>query len=97
MPGCRGQGDTGKVLQGLVNRRAQEAALFGRGEFVTSNHVDAQPAKEPMVTKENTMWAVGALGSLGGFVQGTGPIQWAFAALILIAGIGILRKYIFAG
>ena len=86
-----------KIVQGLVNRRAAEAALFGRGEFVSSNYVDAKPVKEPLVTKENILWLSGALGSLGGFVQGTGPIQWAFAALLLIAGIGIVRKYIFAG
>ena len=34
----------GKQMAGLVNRRSQEAALWGKGSFVASNFVEAQPA-----------------------------------------------------
>ncbi|WP_417585160.1 lysozyme [Pelagibacterium sp.] len=37
----------GKVMQGLVNRRAAEAGLGARGEFVSSAPVDVQAPKEP--------------------------------------------------
>ena len=90
---------SGKVMQGLVNRRAQEAALFGRGGFVTSNYVEAKPAAEPVLTKENVAWGATIVGSVGtaasgegGFFQmlgnifsGDGSIQDALA-FVIVAG-----------
>ena len=37
----------GKVMEGLINRRASEAGLWARGGFASSNTVAAQPPKEP--------------------------------------------------
>lgn len=72
-----------KVLQGLVNRRAQEAALFGRGEFVTSNHIKTKPAADPVMTKENVTWGAGIAASLTGVLSGNGSVQDALAIVIL--------------
>lgn len=90
----------GRRMQGLVNRRAQEGALWGKGEFVTSRNVDADPEKPPVVDKETVSWGAGILASLGALFSGTGPIQWALAAVIVIAfGVGaylFLSKRLFA-
>lgn len=40
----------GKVMQGLVNRRAAEAGLWARGEFVSSAPVPVEPPKQPSAT-----------------------------------------------
>lgn len=91
----------GKVIQGLINRRAQEAALFGRGQFAASSTVEAKPAAPPVISKETVTWFASAVASLGAvgssFVSGTGPIQWAVAALIVIGGLLLLRDRVFAG
>jgi lysozyme len=88
-----------KKLPGLVNRRAQEAALWGRGEFVTSASVDAKPTG-PAIDKETITWGAGIIATLAAVFSGTGPIQWALAAVIVVAfGIGLylfLSKRVFA-
>ena len=79
----------GKRMQGLVNRRAQEGALWGKGEFVASGSVDAKPEAKPIVDKETVSWGAGILATLGSLFAGTGPIQWALAAVLVIAfGVG---------
>ncbi len=79
----------GKVVQGLVNRRAQEAALFGKGDFVASSYVDVKPAGKPVMTKENVTWGAGILATLASIFEGGGPIQNALAVVILLSfGIG---------
>lgn len=40
----------GKVMQGLVNRRASEAGLWARGEFVSSAPVPVEPPRQPTAT-----------------------------------------------
>lgn len=78
----------GKRMQGLVNRRAQEGALWGKGDFVTSASVDAVAEKPPIVDKETVSWGAGILSTMGAALAGTGPLQWAFA-LILVVGFGV--------
>jgi lysozyme len=90
----------GKPMQGLINRRAAESGLWAKGEFVTSRNVDADPEKPPVLDKETVSWGAGILASLGALFSGTGPIQWALAAVIVIAfGVGaylFLSKRLFA-
>jgi len=79
----------GKRLSGLVNRRTQEGALWGKGEHVSSGSVDTTAAPKPMVDKETVSWGAGILATLGAAITGSGPIQWALAAVIVIAfGVG---------
>lgn len=79
----------GKVMQGLVNRRAAEAGLWAKGEFVSSKGMKADKVAPPIVDKETVSWGAGILATLGAAISGTGPIQWALAAVIVAAfGVG---------
>jgi lysozyme len=79
----------GNRMDGLVNRRAQEAALWGKGAFVNSHTVDAKPAS-PSIDRESVSWGAGILSSLAALFVGTGPAQWALAAVIVVAfGVGL--------
>lgn len=79
----------GKPMQGLINRRAAEAGLWAKGEYVTSRHVDAKAEAPPAIDKETVSWGAGILASLASLFSGAGPIQWALAAVIVIAfGVG---------
>ncbi|WP_429130685.1 lysozyme [Ensifer sp. 4252] len=75
----------GKRVKGLVNRRAAEAGLWAKGEFVASNTVTAAPNPPEAVTKENISWLAGILSSLGFAFTGSGPLPWAFAGIIVAA------------
>lgn len=78
----------GKRMQGLVNRRAQEGALWGKGEFVSSGSVEAKPEGPPIVDKETVSWGAGILATLGALFAGSGPVQWALA-VVLVGAFGI--------
>jgi lysozyme len=78
----------GKKVRGLVNRRAAEAGLWAKGEFVSSNTTEAKPSPEPVVTKENVSWLAGILSTLGLAGAGSGPLQWALAG-ILVASFAV--------
>lgn len=79
----------GKKMQGLVNRRAAEAGLWAKGEHVASKGVKADKVAPPIVDKETLSWGAGILATLGTVFSGTGPIQWALAAVIVAAfGVG---------
>jgi hypothetical protein len=90
----------GKVMPGLVNRRAQEAALFGRGEYVSSNTVEPDVPPSPRVTSAAqatgaTSTAVGttaaALQEQGLILSGQGGDTVRLIALILtLAGVALL-------
>lgn len=71
--------------KGLVNRRASEAGLWSRGEFVSSRDVVAKAETKPVMTRENVSWGVGILSSLGLAGAGDGPIQYALAGCLVIA------------
>lgn len=79
----------GKVMQGLVNRRAAEAGLWAKGEFVSSKGMKADKEAPPIVDKETVSWGAGILATLGAAFSGTGPIQWALAGVLVVAfGVG---------
>lgn len=79
----------GKVMQGLVNRRAAEAGLWAKGEFVASQHV--QPSTAPTATvalKPEVLAAAGGILTAGaGVAQGDGPVQLALGAALLIGAV----------
>jgi lysozyme len=75
----------GKKVKGLVNRRSAEAGLWAKGEFVSSNTVDAKPTVPAIVTKENIAWGGTLVSSLGLSASGSGPVQYAFAIILVIA------------
>ncbi|WP_455478943.1 lysozyme [Bartonella sp. B23] len=82
----------GQCLEGLVNRRAAESGLWAKGSYVCSNY-------QPVETKEPTGFfkaeilapIIGSFSGLGGLLAGNGPVQWAFAAIMIIAAcIGVM-------
>lgn len=79
----------GKKLNGLVNRRSAEAGLWAKGAFVSSNYIDATATAPAVLTKENVSWGATILSTLSFAFAGTGPLQWALAAILVISfGIG---------
>lgn len=83
----------GKRLQGLVNRRAAEAGLWAKGEFVASREITAEPEK---LSAWKTPEAVGTVlsGASGVAVAASepGPLQWAFAIAIVV-GVAVVAFY----
>lgn len=85
----------GKRLKGLVNRRAAEAGLWAKGEFVSSANVAVEPATPPVVDKETVSWGAGILTTVAtAFSGGMGPIQWAFAFIMVVA-FGVALYFFF--
>lgn len=78
----------GKPMKGLVNRRAAEAGLWAKGEYVASKGVPAEKSAPPIVDKETVSWGAGILATLGAVFSGTGPIQWALA-VVIVASFGV--------
>lgn len=83
----------GKRLQGLVNRRAAEAGLWAKGSFVTSNTVDAKPAKPPVMTIDNAV-KVGT--PLTALLQSftNGPAQIILALAFVAGAAFMLWKFV---
>ncbi|MFK4824865.1 lysozyme [Paenochrobactrum sp. BZR 588] len=80
----------GKRVQGLVNRRAAEAGLWVKGDFVSSNYVSPEQKKDTLLKPELIASAGGLLSGLGGMAAGSSPIQWALAIIMVGAfGIGV--------
>lgn len=78
----------GRKLQGLVNRRAAEAGLWAKGSFVSSNTVEAKPAKPPILTVDNAVKvATPASAILQNFTSGPAQI---ILALAFVAGAAFL-------
>jgi len=79
----------GKTMAGLVTRRASEAGLWARGDHAASRAVGAEPEAKPIIDKESVSWGAGILATVGAAITGSGPIQWALAAVIVAAfGVG---------
>ncbi|WP_455474747.1 lysozyme [Bartonella sp. B30(2025)] len=76
----------GKRLQGLVNRRAAEAGLWAKGSYVCSNYQRVE-TKEPtgFIKAEALAPIIGSFSGLGGLLAGNGPVQWAFAVIMVLA------------
>lgn len=81
----------GKKMPGLVNRRAAEAGLWARGAFVTSRNVEAggSPVIERLLKPEAVASAGGLLTAAGGVMSGDGPVQYALAAVLVVAAIAV--------
>lgn len=82
----------GKKLQGLVNRRAAEAGLWAKGSFVSSNTVEAKPAKPPVLTIDNAV-KVGT--PLSAILQNftSGPAQIILAVAFVIGAAFLLWRW----
>lgn len=94
--------DNGRVVKGLVNRRAAEAGLWARGSFVASNTVPAAPA--PVVPPAVAAGGAGVVG-IGGVaaaaqqaapvLQAIQGIDWKVVGLVIAAaGIGALVMHL---
>lgn len=81
----------GAKMDGLVNRRAAEIGLWAKGAFVSSAPVPAMPGNpiKELATPENLTAGGGLLGGAAALAAGSGPVQWAFAGLLLIAAVTI--------
>ncbi len=81
--------------KGLRNRRAAEAGLWVKGDFVASSSVAAIPVKPPLVSKEvlSTGTALLSGGALQ-FVPTEGPIAYALAAILVAAVLFLGWTYI---
>ncbi|EJF91332.1 lysozyme [Bartonella melophagi] len=76
----------GQRLQGLVHRRAAEAGLWAKGAYVCSNYQVVEATGDvSILTAEFLAPVIGALSGLTGLFSGYGPVQWALAAIMIIA------------
>jgi lysozyme len=82
----------GKKVQGLVNRRAAEGGLWAKGSFVSSNTVEAKPAKPPVVTLDN---AAKVVTPLSGLLQSftSGPAQIILAVAFVMGAAFLLWRW----
>jgi len=75
----------GKKLQGLVNRRQAEGYLWMEGAYVTSKDVvPEQKTVHPVLNMKMAGQVAGAATGLGAIAAGSGPVQWALAAIMVI-------------
>jgi lysozyme len=77
----------GKVMEGLVNRRAAEAGLWAKGAFVSTSTVDAKAEAPKWLTPETMAAGGGLLTGATGIASGSGPVQWALGVVFVIAAI----------
>lgn len=82
----------GKRMNGLVNRRAAEAGLWAKGSFVSSNTVEAKPAKPPVLTIDNAV-KVGT--PLSAILQNftSGPAQIILAVAFVVGAAFLLWRW----
>lgn len=89
----------GKRVQGLANRRAAEAGLWVKGEFVSSQYVEPEANKETVLSsalKPETLATV--ISSTGGIwaslTKAEGPVAYALAAVIVLAACTAIFLFI---
>lgn len=89
----------GKVVQGLVNRRAAEAGLWSTGAFVSSASAPASAGStiKQAITRPEVLAAATTIGGgVATAASGNGPLSWAIAIVIVgaaaLAGFLIVRK-----
>ena len=85
---------TGKKFKvtGLINRRAAEAGLWVKTDFVSSSTVIAVPEKtslQSVLTKENISWFAGLGLPLGSIFSASGPMGYALATISVLGFIGL--------
>jgi len=79
----------GKRLEGLVNRRAAEAGLWARGDFVSSSSQRAEIRRENrLLAPEVVAPLAGSAAGLAAFTDGQGPFQWALALIMVLYAVG---------
>ncbi|MDD9331059.1 MAG: glycoside hydrolase family protein [Bartonella sp.] len=76
----------GKRLNGLVHRRAAEAGLWAKGAYVSSNYQTVE-AQEPTKFLKAEVLApiIASVSGLAELLEGSGPVQWALATIIVFA------------
>ncbi len=85
----------GKVMTGLVNRRAAEAGLWAKGSFVQSSGSVADKVTPPLVSKEAVSLVTALLsGGALQYVPSTGPLAYALAAILIGAAVFIAWQYV---
>lgn len=84
----------GKVMTGLVNRRAAEAGLWAKGAHVASNSVSAKPEAPKWATPETIAAGGGLLTGAAGIASGNGPVQWALGIVFVIAALVIAYTFV---
>lgn len=78
----------GKRLEGLANRRAAEAGLWAKDEFVASRSVPAALKNEKHYLAPEVLAPVlGSAAGLAGFAEGHGPFQWVLALAMLLCAV----------
>jgi lysozyme len=85
----------GKVMQGLVNRRASEGGMWSKGAFVSSHYVETEPARAPVSAEA----VGGGAAASGAILDAAGNLErlssmseiigFAAAALVLV-GVGLI-------
>ncbi len=71
----------GRVLPGLVNRRAAEAGLWARGGFVASSYVAAAPSRAPVSAGTGAVGGVLGAGTVAMIAEQAGAVTPALAVL----------------
>lgn len=81
----------GKVMAGLTNRRAAEAGMWAKGSFVASAPVAVAPgnAFADLMKPETLTSAGGLIGGAAAIASGNGPVQYAIAALMVVAALTV--------
>lgn len=75
----------GRRVAGLVNRRAAEAGLWVRGDFIASNTVEAAPPAGPVAANATPLTIGGAIGAAGPALAALVGLPWQAVAAIAIA------------
>ncbi|MCZ2203986.1 lysozyme [Bartonella sp. A05] len=76
----------GKRLKGLVNRRAAEAGLWVKGAYVCCNYQTVETKESAGILKAELLAPIiASCSGLGGVLAGNGPVQWALAAIMVLA------------
>lgn len=91
---------SGQVVPGLVNRRAAEAGLWAKGEFVASKAVTpAAPVTAPSPANDTGILAgvAGAAATAAPFISGLSGVHWAVgvavvAGAVALAALWLLRR-----
>jgi lysozyme len=80
----------GKTVTGLVNRRTKEAALWSSDEWESDDEPNTEQEGitrdvPTVVNKENITFAASTVALTGtSFLDGTGPVQYALAAMVFV-------------